>query len=433
MHRIILSVILIFIISCNTETSLDKQKTRNRTLALGTAAALYTPFSEVIPSAGEISMKSASGTVTRKYEPACTGTEGNKTFRFLVKKGNSKNLLVNFMGGGACWDSKNCLGDYTPTYFNKLDASPSYLIKFLFNGILDYSNASNPMNDWNMVFIPYCSGDLHWGSNSLTYKHPSTGASVSFKHKGFDNFLSVLKYIQTNSDFTPGAGNKILVIGQSAGGYGTIFNFSHIKEAFPNSETHAFADASNGVVPSGFQTQAMANWNVSVNLPSWVTGISDSFIQSGDLGEMIYKISQYYPASRFAQYTAEYDGNQRYFYNVMQVLPTKTYEDKKDFWGSSSGYNVPDSVTCDWRDKMRLKTAASSLSSNYKYYAAAGDVHTITTSKEFFSENSGGQTVRDWLSAFLENKSWISKDCRTAGAGCKPPATEASPSGVVCK
>ncbi|HNI97320.1 MAG TPA: pectin acetylesterase-family hydrolase, partial [Leptospiraceae bacterium] len=192
MIRTIVTAIFFLIAACKAEPSLDKQKKMNRTLVLGTAAVLYTPFTEVIPSSGEITIKSASGNVSRKYEPACTGTDGNKTFRFLVKKGNSKNLLINFMGGGACWDSKNCLGDYTPTYFNKLDSSPSYLIKFLFNGILDYSNASNPMNDWNMVFIPYCSGDLHWGSNSLTYKHPSTGASVSFKHKGFDNFLSVL-------------------------------------------------------------------------------------------------------------------------------------------------------------------------------------------------------------------------------------------------
>ncbi|MDX1961293.1 MAG: pectin acetylesterase-family hydrolase [Leptospiraceae bacterium] len=424
-------ILIFFLIGCNNDPN-EKQKTFNRNLIIATGAVLYTPFQDVFPSSGSISIRQTSGFVTRNFEPSCSGVEGNKTFRFLVKKGSSKNLLINFMGGGACWDPKNCFGDFTTTYFNRLDSSPTYLIKFLFNGILDFSNTSNPMKDWNIIFIPYCTGDLHWGSNIASYTNPKTGVATKFNHKGFDNFLSVLKFIQTNTDYTPDSNSKILVAGQSAGGYGTIFNFPYIKEAFPNNEVNAFIDASNGVVVTDFQTNGSKNWNISSNLPTFVTGITSSFATTGELGEMIYRISQFYPTSRFSQFTTEYDGNQRFFYNVMQLIASgKTYSDTKEMWGNSNGFDTPDNVSCDWRNKMRTKVSYSGASSNYKYYIASGDVHTISTSKEFFTENSGGITTRDWLFNLLENKNWTNQDCRSS-SNCKPPITKTSANGIVC-
>jgi hypothetical protein len=33
-------------------------------------------------------------------------------------------------------------------------------------GLLDRNNPKNPVHDWSMVFVPYCKGDVHSGSNT---------------------------------------------------------------------------------------------------------------------------------------------------------------------------------------------------------------------------------------------------------------------------
>ena len=48
-------------------------------------------------------------------KPGCAACPGcNPQFYFFVKGGSVNNLVVYFQGGGACWDSMNCL--YFPTY-----------------------------------------------------------------------------------------------------------------------------------------------------------------------------------------------------------------------------------------------------------------------------------------------------------------------------
>jgi len=78
-------------------------------------AALLLPgaWEKVNPGPGSVSLalQSASGTFSRSFTPTCSGRPGtDPTYTFLVKRGTTNNLLINFMGGGACWSDTNCLG-----------------------------------------------------------------------------------------------------------------------------------------------------------------------------------------------------------------------------------------------------------------------------------------------------------------------------------
>ena len=56
----------------------------------------------------------------RGLNPTCSGAPGtDATFRFFVKGGSVNNLIAFFDGGGACWDTMNCI--YYPTYYPAVD------------------------------------------------------------------------------------------------------------------------------------------------------------------------------------------------------------------------------------------------------------------------------------------------------------------------
>ena len=113
------------------------------------------------------------------------------------------------------------------------------------SGIWDFDNDQNPLKDYNAVYIPYCTGDIHWGANDAVY--PDTlgvygGIPQTIRHRGFVNFQVVLKWIRDNFE-NP---EKIFVSGSSAGSYGAIMGFPYIKESFPRSKVYVLGDAGNG-------------------------------------------------------------------------------------------------------------------------------------------------------------------------------------------
>src|SRR5258705_7412560 len=84
---------------------------------------------------------------------------------------NSHRVLIFLNGGGACWDEPTCYtlntathGPFGPVQFNAL--VPGLNQAWLF----DRTAASNPFRDYNYVFVPYCTGDLHAGSRIVDYR-----------------------------------------------------------------------------------------------------------------------------------------------------------------------------------------------------------------------------------------------------------------------
>ena len=70
-------------------------------------------------------------------------------------------------------------------------------------------------NGWDMVYMPYCTGDVHVGNRVVTYTDP-TGANppITFRHNGYNNTVAALNFLHTRFPTI----NKLLVTGFSAGG-----------------------------------------------------------------------------------------------------------------------------------------------------------------------------------------------------------------------
>ena len=87
----------------------------------------------------------------------------------------------------------------------------------------------NPVGDWNMIFVPYCTGDIHAGVNTDVEVKDVPGKQ---QFVGYTNFGLFLK------SFGPAfaSAKTILLTGSSAGGFGTLLNFDRTQECKEEAE-----------------------------------------------------------------------------------------------------------------------------------------------------------------------------------------------------
>jgi pectinacetylesterase len=335
-------------------------------------------WAEIVPEPTEF--------MGRNLTPTCIGYPGeDSTFSFFTKGGTVNNLVVFFDGGGACWDTMNCL--YAPTCSLTVDESIAELEAA--GGIFDTDNPNNPFKNWSFVAIPYCTGDIHWGSNDVEYVDylNKLGGNVTLHHRGFDNFLVVLKWITENFKKP----HKIFVTGSSAGRYGATLGFPYLQETYPKTKVSLLGDAGNGVVSEDFKNFFIFNWGIQPNLPTWISGFDLPF-SAIDMAEIYNLIADYYPHRKVGQYTTAWDWNQTFFYNVMlNILDPEIWDTWQPVW-------------CDWHDQMIDLVYAASETPNYRYYIGAGSDHTIMGYDKFYEEVSAGILFLDWIEVMVGNQ-----------------------------
>lgn len=157
---------------------------------------------------------------TKTLHPACafsyaSGDPTQANFHFFFKQGKSDRLVVYFNGGGACWNDKTCtssLGLGSEPTFNPTLAVENTPVNA--GGIFDDSREANPVKDWSMVFIPYCTGDIHIGSKDQVYQDvdgiltQQINAPVLVQHHGFDNVMAVREWVKNRFARPQGTGQR---------------------------------------------------------------------------------------------------------------------------------------------------------------------------------------------------------------------------------
>jgi hypothetical protein len=136
--------------------------------------------------------------------------------------------MIFLEGGGACFDSITCLD--TPAEFTAADATEWIAGKSVSAtppgaGIFDRTDPANPVKDWNFVYIPYCTGDIHAGGNPSGMVAGVTAAQhfVGYLNIGFD----LQRIVPTFPNLS-----QVLLTGISAGGFGAAANYVQVSRAF---------------------------------------------------------------------------------------------------------------------------------------------------------------------------------------------------------
>jgi hypothetical protein len=178
-------------------------------------------------------------------------------------------LVIYLMGGGACWDELTCYqvktashieGGYGPAEF-QTDKGLLGAAAFF-----DRNDATNPFRNDSWVFVPYCTGDVHSGSNP----NASYGGRAT-KHVGFENMAAYLKRI------VPTFPNptRVILSGSSAGGFGALANWWQTQQAFGTVRVDLIDD-SGPTLPAPYLAESIEQtwrnaWNLDAATPPGCT------------------------------------------------------------------------------------------------------------------------------------------------------------------
>ncbi|MGE5184729.1 MAG: pectin acetylesterase-family hydrolase, partial [Acidobacteriota bacterium] len=127
-------------------------------------------------------------------------------YKFWVNYSNtSDNLVVVFEPGGACWDFPSCSGAAGIRGAANPNGLPDdhYQLAPFISPFLNRTVDDSPSKDWNMVYVPYCTGDVHTGNTVATYTDDTTGANLTFHHAGHVDVMSVVSWIDANFTHVP--------------------------------------------------------------------------------------------------------------------------------------------------------------------------------------------------------------------------------------
>ena len=209
----------------------------------------------------------------------------------------SDDVLIFMEGGGACWDAAGCWGS-VPTAFYvagygkaEFDADPQRSPMLP----LKRDNVKNPFHTMNMIYVPYCTGDVHAGSNLAIYQ--VNGAPKPTYHYGAKNFETIVA--RTVATF-PHAKN-VWIAGDSAGGFGAALNFPRLQAAYPLVRVGVLDDSGQPVQPAPDRwNQWKAAWGLKPP--------ADCPACDGDVGAYVEYYRVTYPDSRFGLISYDTDG-----------------------------------------------------------------------------------------------------------------------------
>lgn len=278
---------------------------------------------------GQWAWRPQEGTLCANGTPAGVGVN-------LIE--GSTDLVIVVSGGGACWDDTMCNGE-SPASVHLHEELTAAIVTPEFPAV-DRSDPNNPVSSASWVYVPYCTGDLHWGDARADY------ASGAIEHRGGSNMRTFLERLLATR---PGT-QRIFLFGGSAGGYGVTRAWGTAKEVFGDAvEVHSLADASPLVPPLGDRYGAMkAQWNIQ--WPEGCEGCED------DLAALVDSLAERYPDSRHGLLTYDEDAVIGMYFGYTTELPAAVatllsdhydaHENTKYFVGPGTDHGVTgDDVT----------------------------------------------------------------------------------------
>jgi hypothetical protein len=335
---------------------------------LGPLALLLTTFAGPVQAQEWETVSPAGDTICSDGSP----------FRFFVRRGDPAKLLIEFEGGGACWSDGTCEAD---VYNRRVTTDPETARQSgQLQGIYDRTNPANPLRDFTHVYIPYCTGDLHWGNSTTAYVATS-GAPYVIQHKGAVNASSALNWAAANVS----APSQVVVAGCSAGGYGAALWSAKIARVYPAARFLQLADSAAGVVPDSFFSVPFTKWKVEDAWPSFIPDLDLTRIDPASLSlpRLYTSIASFYPTALFSQFNNRLDTVQIFFYALTK--------------GSIS---VSDPV--DWSAKMSSNVdVIAAANPNFKAYIAGGTEHCIINRPSFYTQTVAGRPFADWVRSLV--------------------------------
>lgn len=235
--------------------------------------------------------------------------------------------------------------------------------------------------DFNVIEIPYCTGDAHTGRRLFNYG--TAALPLIVHHWGYENVRLSLEEAKRRFPYP----REVVVLGVSAGGLGVIYNFSLIKGIFPQATLYLIADSG-----APWQAPYIEQDKMAEILATWRSSQSSSrtanrTLESMDFGEIVRFNAIHFQSDRFALISSYHDAVMASYLRLLGV--------SEPFGAISS---------------LLIQTADTDLASNpqHQVFLIRGIRHRLTR-EPLDGTVSEGITLEQWIADMLDyNPDWAS-------------------------
>lgn len=193
----------------------------------------------------------SQGTLTHEFGvgdgPLCID---GSAYKMSTRNRDSDDLLIYLSGGGLCWDGL-CLTRRT--------ANPDIPD----SGVLSLTDPQNPLAEMTTVYLPYCDGGAHISDNFIDMDNR---ANIGRHLRGLRNLSAALDVSQ---GLFP-APRRVVLVGTSAGGVGTLFALPLVRQVYPDVPILVLNDSGIGLTApedQAFRDHVVDYWNFAAFVP----------------------------------------------------------------------------------------------------------------------------------------------------------------------
>jgi len=232
-------------------------------------------------------------------------------FIFQVIPRATDKLMISFQGGGGCWDKNST----TPRPLCTTTASAQSLV-----GIYANPPHESGYENYTVVELLYCSGDLHAGDVHRNYSLTEGGKNVI--QSGYYNTMATIEWIRHQMD--DGSLSKsltsLVIIGQSAGSVAAQLWSDYLLKTFKYKSAIVIPDSFVAVAPAGFG-KFVKDYGICKHPDELLQ--SDEYLidlcnngQLDHMSDVVMKTIKKHPNVTFAFIQAKEDRVQWSYYNI---------------------------------------------------------------------------------------------------------------------
>jgi hypothetical protein len=298
------------------------------------------------------------------------------TSGLLVSLASSSDELMIFLdGGGACFDLLSCkLADA---------AAPKHPPKSA--GLFDRTNPQNPVRSWNFVYVPYCTGDVHAGTNPHGKVAGVSGVQRFVGRLNLEAFLQ--RIVPTFAHV-----GRVLLTGTSAGGFGAAASAILVQRAFSKVKVATIDDSGPPLSGADLAPCLQAKWRDLWGLDGSM--LADCGTRCPNRDDFVFD---------YAQYWAE----------LYQDRSSGLIESTHD--SVISAFFGPGTLDCHGSlltpllprkleaGLLEFRDALGDLKQFGTYYPDSRQ-HTWLGDDSFYSYETGGVSMRDWVTRIVEDE-----------------------------
>ncbi|MEM1043150.1 MAG: pectin acetylesterase-family hydrolase [Bacteroidota bacterium] len=285
----------------------------------------------------------------------------------------SDDLVIYLEGGGACFSPETC--SVNPAAFGEAEFVNPVTGFVATGGNLGLFNAddpSNPIGDWNAVYVPYCTGDVHGGSAPDALVLGVDGLQQFVGHRNIEAYLALLRPAFADVD-------EVLLTGSSAGGFGSLVNFAAVADAFDGASLTLLDDSGPILFSDAVFTPTLGGAFAQLfNFPASFPDDAGALFQPDGLQGVYAYYDQRYPDATFGLSSYTQDQTIRFFFGFDPLT------------------GMPFEITGE-QFEAALEETAATIPDSWGTYLAAGADHTFLR----FPDRYPGPYA-DWLGELID-------------------------------